>query len=254
MSHKESFKSIIAENAHQLEKCCEKLFRIMPEYFFITFKNDVLGLLLPCIAQLQPGSPAIERKLQGKLYRMYLASHDDFHSYNLAETLQFCGALIHESSQPYASMDGKDYYLVVEEFTLESEYGSAGRYSFKDICEKGGKLDKKTQAAMKSLYGRLNWSQLTDLTEDRLVERMQLALEVEGRACAAVKITKRDDGYRLLVLAQNAGSGSSYFNLVVAALNLYGYNIKRAYWREFAHATDINDLAHTTVDCGSFYF
>ncbi|MBQ6598219.1 MAG: hypothetical protein IJH79_11765, partial [Lentisphaeria bacterium] len=97
MYRNESLESIIADNARQLENCCEKLFRIMPEYFFITVNNDVLGLLLPCISQLQPGSPAIERKLQGKLYRMYLASHDDFHAYNLAEKLQFRGALIHES-------------------------------------------------------------------------------------------------------------------------------------------------------------
>ncbi|MBQ7651686.1 MAG: NAD-glutamate dehydrogenase, partial [Victivallales bacterium] len=254
MNRKKSFKAIIDENAQHLEKCCEKLFKIMPEYFFVTFSDDVLGLLLPCISQLQPGSPALERKLQGNLYRMYLASHDDFHSYNLAETLHFRGALIHESTKPFATVDGKDYYLVVEEFTLESEYGAAAGYSFKEICDKGGKLDKAAKAAMKALYGRLNWNQLTDLTADRLFERMQLALKVEGRACAAVQIDERNDGCRLLVLAQNAGSGSSYFNLVVAALNLYGFNIKRAYWREFAHASDINDLDHATVDCGSFYF
>ncbi|MBR6372085.1 MAG: NAD-glutamate dehydrogenase [Victivallales bacterium] len=254
MKLKKSLEAIIAENSRQLEKCYEKLFRIMPEYFFVTFNDEVLGLLLPCISQLLPGSPAIERKMKGKLYRMYLASHDDFHSYNLAETLLFRGALIHESTKPFVSQDGKDYYLVVEEFTMEPEYGSAGRFSFKQICDKGTKLDKATQTAMKSLYERLNWSQLTDLTADRLFERMLLAIKVEGRACAAVQITERDDDFRLLVLAQNAGNGSSYFNLVVAALNLYGFNIKRAYWREFAHATDINDLEHTTVDCGSFYF
>ena len=254
MYRNESLESIIAENAHQLENCCEKLFRIMPEYFFVTVNNDVLGLLLPCISQLQPGGPAIERKLQGKLYRMYLASHDDFHSYNLAETLHFSGALIHESAHPFESVDGKDYYLVVEVFTLESEKVTAGRYTFNEICEHGAKLDKASKDAMKKLYGRLNWSQLNDLTEDRLFERMMMALEVEGRACASVRITERVDGCRMLVLAQNAGSGSSYFNLVVAALNLYGFNIKRAYWREFAHAADINDLDHATVDCGSFYF
>lgn len=254
MYHNESLESIIAENARQLENCCEKLFRIMPEYFFVTVNNDVLGMLLPCISQLQPGSPAIERKLQGKLYRMYLASHDDFHAYNLAETLNFRGALIHESAHPFVSADGKDYFLVVEVFTLETEKVSAGRFTFNEICEHGGKLDKNAKAAMKALFGRLNWSQLNDLTEDRLFERMLLALEVEGRACAAVRITERVDGCRMLVLAQNAGSGSSYFNLVVAALNLYGFNIKRAYWREFAHADDINDLDHATVDCGSFYF
>ena len=254
MYRNESLESIIAENARQLENCCEKLFRIMPEYFFITVNNDVLGLLLPCISQLQPGSPAIERKLQGKLYRMYLASHDDFHAYNLAEKLQFRGALIHESAHPFASADGKDYYLVVEIFTQETEKETAARYTFKEICSHGSKLDKAAAAAMKALYERLNWSQLTDLTEDRLFERMLLATEVEGRACAAVRITERVDGCRMLVLAQNAGSGSSYFNLVVAALNLYGFNIKRAYWREFAHSADINDLDHATVDCGSFYF
>ena len=253
MYRNESLEGIIAENARQLEDCCEKLFRIMPEYFFVAVNNEALGMLLPCISQLQPGSPAIERKLGRKLYRMYLASHQDIHAYNLAEKLQFSGALIHESAHPFISENGKDYYLVVEVFTLEPEYGSAGRFSFNEICG-SLKMDKARKAAMKKLYDRLNWSQLNDLTEDRLLERMEMALDVEGRACAAVRITKWGDGLRMLVLAQNAGSGSSYFNLVVAALNLYGFNIKRAYWREFAHGNDINDLNHVTVDCGSFYF
>ena len=67
MKLKKSLDAIIAENSRQLEKCYEKLFRIMPEYFFVTFNDEVLGLLLPCISQLLPGSPAIERKMKGKL-------------------------------------------------------------------------------------------------------------------------------------------------------------------------------------------
>ena len=254
MSINASLDAIIAGSARQLETCYEKLFRVMPEYFFITVNDDALALLLPCISQLRPGSPAIERRLDRKLYRTYLASHDNIHEYNLAEQLHFSGALIHESAHPFVTENGKDYYLVVEVFTLEPEYGSSGRYTFNDICSCAPKLDASRKAALKKLYGRLNWSQLDDLTEDRLYERMELALSVEGRACAAVRITERADGCRMLVLAQNAGSGSSYFNLVVAALNLYGFNIKRAYWREFAHSSDIHDLDHVTVDCGSFYF
>ena len=149
----------------------------------MTVNNDVLALLLPCIPQLQPGSPAIERRLNGKLYRMYLASHEDIHQYNLAEQLHFSGALIHESAHPFLTENGKDYYLVVEVFTLAPEYGSKGRYTFDDLCEYAGKLDKNRRAALKKLYARLNWSQLNDLTEDRLIERMDMALEVEiGRA------------------------------------------------------------------------
>ncbi|MBO4631040.1 MAG: NAD-glutamate dehydrogenase, partial [Lentisphaeria bacterium] len=254
MYRNESLESIIADNARQLETCCEKLFRVMPEYFFVTVNNEVLATLLPCISQLQPGSPAIERRLNRKLYRMYLASHATFHAYNLAEKLHFSGALIHESAHPFVTENDTDYYLVVEVFTLEAEYGSRGRYTFDEICEHAPKMDKNHRTLFKKLYDRLNWSQLDDLTEDRLVERMEMALTVEGRACASVRITEHADGCRMLVLAQNAGSGSSYFNLVVAALNLYGFNIKRAYWREFAHAVDSSDLEHATVDCGSFYF
>ena len=253
MNRTGSLEAIIEKNANQLEECCQKLYRVMPEYFFVAVSNEVLGVLLPCISQLQPGSHAIERKYNRKLYRMYLASHKDFHAYNLAESLQFRGALIHESTYPFISENGEDYYLVIEVFTLELEYGSAGRFSFQEICGTK-KFDKERKAALKKLYDRLNWNQLNDLTEDRLLERMEMALDVEGRACASVQITGRANDYRMLVLAQNAGNGSSYFNLIVAALNLYGFNIKRAYWREFAHGNDIADLAHATVDCGSFYF
>ena len=254
MNRNTSLEAIIAGNARQLETCCEKLFRVMPEYFFVTVNDDALAQLLPCISQLRPGSPAIERKLNRKLYRMYLASHDNIHEYNLAEQLKFSGALIHESAHPFVTDNGTDYYLVVEVFALEPEYGSSGRYTFNEICACAPKMDKAAKDALKKLYDRLNWSQLDDLTEDRLYERMTLALEVEGRACASVRITEHSDGCRMLVLAQNAGNGSSYFNLIVSALNLYGFNIKRAYWREFAHSSDIDDLKHVTVDCGSFYF
>ena len=254
MNRNESLKKIISDNARQLEECCGKLYRIMPEYFFLTVNDDVLAMLLPCISQLQVGSPALERSLDGKLYRMYLASHENIHEYNLAEKLHFSGALIHESSKPFLTEKGKKYFLIVEVFTLEPEYGSRGRFSFDEICKCAPKMDGTERGKLKTLFGRLNWSQLKDLTADRLLERMEMALEVEGRACAAVRIDRHPDGCRMLVLAPNAGSGSSYFNLIVAALNLYGYNIKRAYWRQFAHSDDINDLAHMTVDCGSFYF
>ena len=254
MKQSHVLESAIAGITHELRECSRKLIRIMPEYFFTTVSDNVLAELLPCGTQLRPGSPALEQQIGGKLHRMYLASRDDVHAYNLAGQPDFTGALIHESSLPFCRENGRDYYLVMEIFTFSEGKAAAPRHLFSAIRACASGADRSTLEALKALYGRLNWSQVNDLTPDRLYERMALALEVEGRACPAVRITPHPDGWRMLVLAQNAGSGASYFNRIVEALDLFDCNIRRAYWREFARSADAADLRHATVDCGSFYF
>jgi len=255
MKQSHALENAVAEITSELQECSRKLIRIMPEYFFVTVRDDVLAKLLPCITQLRPGSPALEQRIGGKLYRMFLASSDDVHVYNLASLPSFRGALIHQSTFPFVSENGRNYHLVMEVFTSGTEKPGAPRCPFAAIKTCAGETGSPASAAaLKALYARLNWSQVEDLTPDRLCERMTLALEVEGRACPAVRITPHPDGWRMLVLAQNAGSGASYFNRIVEALDLYDCNIRRAYWREFARSGSADDLKHTTVDCGSFYF
>ena len=224
MKQSHALENAVAEITSELQECSRKLFRIMPEYFFVTVRDDVLAKLLPCITQLRPGSPALEQRIGGKLYRMFLASSDDVHVYNLASLPSFRGALIHQSTLPFVSENGRNCHLVMEVFTSDTEKPGAPRCPFAAIKACAGETGgPASAAALKALYGRLNWSQVEDLTPDRLCERMTLALEVEGRACPAVRITPHPDGWRMLVLAQNAGSGASYFNRIVEAL--YGKDV-----------------------------
>ncbi len=254
MDRQKSLEAAITENSRQLRVCFEKMHRLMPEYFFVTVDDETLAVLLACVSQLLPDGPAVERRRNGKLYRVYLASHENIHRYIQENPFRFRGAMIHESVRPFVSGEEGDCYLAVEEFTLLPDYAADAKYTFEELLAAAPAQPPRIRKALKNLYARLNWTMLRDLTADRIVERMLMALEAEGRAAATVRIAEHSDGYRMLILARDAGGGGDFFNRAAAALNLYNCNIKRAYWREFSRNDDPADLKHVTVHCGSFYF
>ena len=251
-------KSTVDENAVKLENCYRELRAVMPEYFFKTYTENEICAMLPFLSLLKPNGAPLQTEIGRKTFRFYLRDESCgvLHSSNGAEiaSLPFTGAGIHESCKPFTPA-GADQFLVVEAFTVtqlpKEEPGVSLDALQKYFSDNSGKIP----AGVDELYSRLNWEHISDLTIDRLAERIEMTLEVQGESRAAVRITALGGNtFKMLVAAPNAFAGSRYFGQIVEAMQLSNLHIERAYWREFSHAAGSEELERCAVDFGSFYF
>ncbi|MBR2374273.1 MAG: hypothetical protein IKA87_08610, partial [Lentisphaeria bacterium] len=253
-----SLKNIVEENAVKFENCYRELRAVMPEYFFKTYSENEICAMLPFLTLLKPNGAPLQTEIGRKLFRFYLRdeSCEVLHSSNGAEiaALPFTGAGIHESCKPFTPA-GNHQFLVVEAFTVTPLPKEVANFTLEEL--KGFFMDQTgaVPAGVDELYPRLNWEQLSDLTIDRLAERIEMTLEVQGESRAAVRVVPLGGNtFKMLVAAPNAFAGSRYFGQIVEAMQLNNMHIERAYWREFSRAASAEDLARCAVDFGSFYF
>ncbi len=253
-----SLKNIVDENAVKLENCYRELRAVMPEYFFKTYSENEICAMLPFLTLLKPNGAPLQTEIGRKIFRFYLRDESCgvLHSSDGNEVayLPFTGAGIHESSKPFTPA-GADQFLVVEAFTVTPLPEESPCFTLEELKHCFADQSGSVPAGLEELYGRLNWEHLSDLTIDRLAERIEMTLEVQGESRAAVRIVPTGEKtFKMLVAAPNAFAGSRYFGLIVEAMQLNNLHIERAYWREFSHSAGHEDLDRCAVDIGSFYF
>ena len=253
-----SLKNVVDENAVKLENCYRELRAVMPEYFFKTYSENEICAMLPFLTLLKPNGAPLQTEIGRKIFRFYLRDESCkvLHSSDGGEiaALPFTGAGIHESSKPFTPA-GADQFLVVEAFTVTQLPQGEPCVTLAELSDYFIKQNGSVPAGLEELYGRLNWEYISDLTVDRLAERMEMTLEVQGEARAAVRIVpQKGDTFKMLIAAPNAFAGSRYFGRIVEAMQLNNLHIERAYWREFSRGGDREDLERCAVDFGSFYF
>lgn len=253
-----SLKNVIEENAVKLENCYRELRAVMPEYFFKTYSENEICSMLPFLTLLKPDGAPLQTEIGRKIFRFYLRDEncEVLHSSGSGEiaSLPFTGAGIHESCKPFTPA-GSHQFLVVEAFTVTQLPKEEACFTIEELKEHFSAREGGVPAGLEELFPRLNWEQLSDLTIDRLAERIEMTLEVQGESRATVRIVPLEEGtYKMLVAAPNAFAGSRYFGRIVEAMQLNNLHIERAYWREFSRAADREDLERCAVDFGSFYF
>lgn len=253
-----SLKNIVDESAVKLENCYRELRAVMPEYFFKTYTENEICAMLPFLTLLKPNGAPLQTEIGRKTFRFYLRDESCkvLHSSDNGEIafLPFTGAGIHESCKPFTPA-GADQYLVVEAFAVTPMPKEAACFTLEELSNYFTDQSGSVPAGVDELYPRLNWEQLSDLTIDRLAERIEMTLEVQGESRAAVRIVPQGENtFKLLVAAPNAFAGSRYFGQIVEAMQLSSFHIERAYWREFSRSAGSEDLERCAVDFGSFYF
>lgn len=253
-----SLKNVVDENAVKLENCYRELRAVMPEYFFKTYSENEICAMLPFLTLLKPNGAPLQTEIGRRIFRFYLRDESCkvLHSSDGGEiaALPFTGAGIHESSKPFTPA-GADQFLVVEAFTVTQLPQGEPCVTLAELSDYFIKQNGSVPAGLEELYDRLNWEYISDLTVDRLAERMEMTLEVQGEARAAVRIVPQEgDTFKMLIAAPNAFAGSRYFGRIVEAMQLNNLHIERAYWREFSRGGDREDLERCAVDFGSFYF
>ena len=253
-----SLKNVVDENAVKLENCYRELRAVMPEYFFKTYSEDEICAMLPFLTLLKPNGAPLQTEIGRKIFRFYLRDESCgvLHSSESKEisALPFTGAGIHESCKPFTPA-GANQFLVVEAFTVTQLPEEAPVFTFDELAAYFKQESGKVPEGAEELYPRLNWEQLSDLTVDRLAERIEMTLEVQGESRAAVRIVSQGGNtYKMLIAAPNAFAGSRYFGRIVEAMQLSNLHIERAYWREFSRSAGAEELNRCAVDFGSFYF
>ena len=253
-----SLKNVVDESAVKLENCYRELRAVMPEYFFKTYTENEICAMLPFLTLLKPNGAPLQTEIGRKTFRFYLRDESCgvLHSSDGGEIafLPFTGAGIHESCKPFTPV-GADQFLVVEGFTVTQLPKEAPCFTLEELKNYFVDQEDFIPCGLDELYERLNWEHLSDLTVDRLAERIEMTLEVQGESRAAVKIISLGDNtFKMLVAAPNAFAGSRYFGQIVEAMQLNNLHVERAYWREFSRSAGSEDLERCAVDFGSFYF
>lgn len=249
---------IVEQYSAQLKTYYFMLCEVMPEYFFKTFTTEQqLKDVFPLLFALESGSGIQSSERSGRIIYVYLKEQN---KQTLAGTNQvrgryISGAVIHESIRP-VTIGGSTGTLVIECFTLAevSRAVTPEIFNTDDIIKFYSKKYGKTPGTLRELCSRLNWNQIADLSLERLVERLNLVLDVQDKDYVSVNFENTENNsYRLLVVCPGDVRRDSFFFKILDSINLFQLNVERAYWREFSHEALKTDFTRHTVTIASLY-
>ncbi len=248
---------IIEKYSTQLTQYYFLLHKVMPEYFFKTFSAEQLAEVFPLLLALESDSGVQRSERAGRIIHVYLKSEKNNlpESSRLMRDYKISGAVIHESKEQ-VTINGRAGTLVIEFFTLSD--GSRGcpqaNFKFNEISELYRKKYGGITADLKELYARLNWGEIYDLSINRLVERMHLALSAQDKDYVSVEFEREGrNKYRMLLACPGDAQRDGFFFKIIDAVNLSNLNIERAYWRELSKGAGSAEFSRQAVTIASFY-
>jgi glutamate dehydrogenase len=248
---------IIKKYSSQLTQYYFLLRKVMPEYFFKTFSAEQLEEIFPLFLALESDSGVQRSERAGRIIHVYLKSEKNNlpESSRLMRGNRIAGAVIHESKEQ-VTINGRTGTLVIECFTL-SDGGRSSRkaiFKFNEISETYHKRYGDVPSRLEEFYSRLNWEQISDLSLDRLVERMHLAISVQDKDYVSVDFERDGENkYRMLLACPGDAHRDGFFFKIIDAVNLSKLNIERAYWRELSQGVDDAEFSRQAVTIASFY-
>jgi glutamate dehydrogenase len=248
---------IVSQHTQKLGYWYDLLKEIMPDYFFKTFSAKQIEEILPLLFNIEneKGIQRIER--EDSITLIYLKNEEN----NLLTTSRMMrvhnisSAVVHESKQKIV-INNIPRTLVIEYFTLADKALMGGEpvYSLKTITDEFKKKFKKVPPAIKELYNRINWQCVSDLTAERLAERLYWALETQDKDFVNVGIEKTSAHELRLTIARPCGAqrGGFYYK-IIEAVNLTGFNIDRAYFRDLTSQDDPHAFTRMPVTVNTLY-
>ncbi|QSH41019.1 NAD-glutamate dehydrogenase [Lentisphaerota bacterium ZTH] len=248
---------IVCKHTEKLKYWYDLLREVMPDYFFKTFSSQQIEEILPLLFNIEneKGIQRIER--EDSITLVYLKSEEN----NLLTTSRMmrvhniASAVVHESKQKIV-INNVPRTLVIEYFTMHAFLNQAGEpvYSKKELAAAFKKKFKKVPSQLDEIYSRINWSSTTDLTIERLVDRLNYAIETQDKDYATVGIEKVGSHEMRLTLARPSGAqrGGFYYK-IIEAVNVAGFNIERAYFRDMVYQEDQEDFYHMPVTVNTLY-
>ncbi len=248
---------IMLQHTDKLKHWHDLLKEIMPDYFFKTFSKKQLGEILPLLFNIEneTGIQRIER--EDSIILIYLKSDDNnlLATSRMMRSHNISSAVTHESKQKIV-VGNKPRTLVIEYFALADKEAEGGtpRYPFKDISAAYKQQFKKNPPELKEVYERINWHSVGDFSAEQLASRLNWILEVQDKDYVKVCIEKvgRQELRLTFVRTCDAQKGGFYYK-IIEAVNLAGFNIERAYFRDMTISRNIDDFKHLPVTVNTLY-
>ena len=247
-----SIDRVLGSQTEKLKACYETLVRVMPPYFFKNVFEDELQDILPLMMDIErkAGLQVLERADSQLL--VYIKSNE-LNPVEISKQMagkRILRLVVHES-KPLP--DGK--VLVIEQVTK----GSAKRdvapvYKVSELKAAYRKLYGRIPAGFDSVVERINWSEVADLTVERIASRLEMVLRVEGSDASVVRIEPREKGFQIAFAVATVAREEGLFGRTISVLETFGFHVERSYLREFTRAEkDSSDFYHKAVRINTFY-
>ena len=249
--------NVITRHSKKLEYWYDLLREIMPGYFFKTFSAKQLEDILPLLFNIEneDGIQRIER--EDSIVLIYLKSEENNILTTSRMMRKYCLAsvTVHESKQKIV-INNLPRTLVIELFMLEDRdlYGGEPIFSKKELVAAYRKMFKNVHPGLNEVYDRINWENVSDLSFDRLVDRLHWTLEPQDKDYVHVSIDKigKHELKLTLARARSTQQGGFYYKMI-EAVNLAGFNIERSYFRDLTYQDNPEDFAHMPVTVATLY-
>ena len=249
--------NVITEHSKKIKYWYDLLRETMPDYFFNTFSPRMLEDILPLLFNIESetGIQRIER--EDSIILIYLKSEE----YNILTTSRMmrkhciASVKVHESKQKII-INKLPRTLVIELYTLEdrASFGGTPLFSKKELIAAYRKMFKKLHPGLDEVYDRINWMNISDLSFDRVVDRLHWSLDPQDKDYANVGIEKigKHELRLTLARARSTQQGGFYYKMI-EAVNLAGFNIERSYFRDLTYQNDPEDFYHKPITIATLY-
>jgi len=247
---------IAARHTKKLKYWYDLLREIMPDYFFKTFSAPQIEEILPLLFNIenQTGIQKISRADNVILIYLKSAQHNLLTTSKLMMEYDVRTAVIHESKQKIV-INHVPQTLVIEYYAVAGEFASSVEplFSERELAAAYRKIFKKSDLGIKEIYARINWDAVTDLTVEKLAERLHHVLAIQACDYPDIAIEKCPGGELRLTFARTNSQAKGVYYRVIDTLNFYGFNINRAYARQITRQDRVDAFDHMPVTITTFY-
>jgi len=249
--------NVISEHSKKLEHWYDLLRDTMPDYFFKTFSSKHLEDILPLLFNIESetGIQRIER--EDGIVLIYLKSeeHNILTTSRMMRKHCLASVTVHESKHKII-INKIPRTLVIELYTIEdrASFGGTPLFSKKELTTAYRKMFKKVHPGLDEVYDRINWQNISDLSFDRVVDRLHSILDPQDKDYVNVDIEKigKHELKLTLARARSTQQGGFYYKMI-EAVNLAGFNIERSYFRDLTYQNNPEDFAHMPVTIATLY-
>ena len=248
---------IISKHSEKLTRWYGTLHQIMPEYFFKTFSPSQLSAMMPLLFNIEKEGGLQSIEVEDRVILVYLLDDKTRNTEcdRLIRNRPISSIVVHKSKTPIL-VNGTACTLVIESLMLPPK--NVGEMtplrSFKEVAETYKKLYGRAPSALKDVYSRLIWRNVSDLTNERLAARLNLVLRVQDKDFMEYDIDRLSQSEcRLTLACPGFQSHAPFLSKVSEFVELAELSIERSYFRDMTSQSNPHDFDHKPVATAALY-
>ena len=250
-----SMEKIVERQREKLGDAYRLLHEVMPEFFFRTI-GDRLGDVLPLLCNLDPSSGIRRAEINAETLLVYFRSPEANPTVTSRRMAvgHLNSAAVHQAVKPLL-FDGKPYTLVVEHYIAGTPARSEAHISLEELQAAYRRLfGAGREEELREIHGRINFAAVADLDAERLAQRIRAALDAQNSDTVRAELENwEDDTVRLTVSLAQPVPQPDLFHQLIEAVDLAGFEPRRAYFRELTFHDHDEDFHHQPVMVTTLY-